>query len=59
MEYISESGVLLNDFGHEIRDENGALIYIEPKYRKNFEVLTKEQRGIEAFVSFIDYYRGE
>lgn len=44
-EYISEKGILLNDFGHEIRDEQGALIYIEPEYRKNFEVLTNEQRG--------------
>ena len=58
-EYISEKGILLNDFGHELRDEEGALIYIEPKYRNNYEVLADDQRGIEAFVSFIDYYRGE
>ena len=58
-EYISESGILLNDFGHEIRDENGEIIFIEPEYRKNYELLTDDQRGVEAFVSFIDYYRGE
>jgi hypothetical protein len=45
MDYISEKGILLNDFGHELRDEEGALIYIEPKYRKNYEVLTDDERA--------------
>jgi len=53
MDYISERGILLNDFGHELRDENGEIIFIEPKYRKHYEVLTDDQRGI------FDYFKGE
>ena len=45
MEYISESGILLNDFGHEIRDENGEIIFIEPDYRKDYKVLTNDERA--------------
>jgi hypothetical protein len=44
-EYISESGILLNDFGHEIRDENGEIIFIEPDYRKDYKVLTNDERA--------------
>ena len=53
MDYISERGILLNDFGHELRDENGEIIFIEPKYRKHYEVLTDDQRGI------FDFFKGE
>jgi hypothetical protein len=52
MEYISENGILLNDYGHEIRDEDGAIIFIEPQHRKNFEVLTDEQRNIYDIYKF-------
>jgi hypothetical protein len=44
-EYISEKGILLNDFGHEIRDENGEIIFIEPDYRKDYKVLTNDERA--------------
>jgi hypothetical protein len=46
MEYISESGILLDSFWNEIRDESGSIIIIPKNQRQHYQVITKEQRGL-------------
>ncbi len=43
--YITEIGILLDDFWNELRDEGGCIIVIPKNQRWYYQTITKEQRG--------------
>jgi hypothetical protein len=36
--YISRDNIALNEYGHEMRDENGAIIVIPPEEREFYDL---------------------
>lgn len=36
--YIDKSGVALDDYGHEFRDESGAIIIVPPEERGFYDI---------------------
>ena len=36
--YITSTGIALDDFGHEVRDENGEIIIVPEDERANYDI---------------------
>ena len=36
--YIDRQGIALNDYGHEVRDENGQIIIVPPSERGFYDI---------------------
>ena len=44
--FITEIGILLDDFFNEIRDEEGCIVVIPQNQRWTYKTITKEERGV-------------
>jgi hypothetical protein len=42
--YIDEDGIALDDYGNEVRDEEGLAIIVPYSERKHFKVLEREEK---------------
>ena len=45
--YIDHSGVALDDYGHEVRDENGAIIVVPPEDRGFYDIAYRPHEQVE------------
>jgi hypothetical protein len=48
--YISNDGIALDDYGHEVRDEQGQIIIVPPEERHFYDIAFRPEENPENFL---------
>lgn len=52
--YISNTGIALDDFGNEVRDENGAVIIVPENEREYYDIaFTSNGNGLNEYIVIV------
>ena len=48
--YISNDGIALDDYGHEVRDEQGQIIIVPPEERHFYDIAFRPEENPDDFL---------